>query len=206
MTICRKLSVEIAEEKTVMASETVTFLGMMLNGKQLVITVPEEKKCKALNWLNYMISKRTVRVKEMERRAGLLNFINKAVVPGRTFTRRMYAKFTKTRDQKDLKSYHHMNVDTEFKQDCMMWIQFLKSAETSSIARPYWDIETPLSTATRINFTSDASASEILGFGSFYDGRWLYSRWEKGFISKVKPSIGFLKLYALCMGIFYLDR
>ena len=41
-----------------------------------------------------MVDKKKATVKELQCLCGYLNFIGKAVFPGRTFTRRMYAKFS----------------------------------------------------------------------------------------------------------------
>ena len=43
---------------------------------------------------------------------------------------------------------------------------------------------------------------EEKGFGAIYGKFWTFSRWEPGFIKNKRPSIAFLELYALCIGIF----
>ena len=35
-----------------------------------------------------------------------------------------------------------------------------------------------------------------------FDSAWLFGRWEPVFVAECKPSIEFLELYALCMGVF----
>ena len=94
LSICKRLGVHVAKEKTEWATQKITFLGMLLDGQRFRITVPQEKRRKALTWLNLMLDKKKAKVKELERLAGLLNFLNRAIVPGRVFTRRMYAKFS----------------------------------------------------------------------------------------------------------------
>ena len=203
ISICKKLGVSIAHEKTVMATPKITFLGIQMDRERLVLTVPDDKKREALNRPNFLLARRTVTVKQMESLAGLLNFINKVIVPGRVFTRRMYAKFTNLQETKELKKFHHISLDQEFKQDCKMWVRFLINSNDEAIARPYTDIITPLSLDFKmLNFTSDTSANELLGFGSFFNGRWFYGKWESGFIGKYQPSIQFLELYAFCLGTF----
>ena len=56
--------------------------------------------------------------------------------------------------------------------------------------------------AEKVSFYSDASASEILGFGCIFNQEWFSMQWEDNFIRKNTPSIQFLELYALCVGIF----
>ena len=168
-----------------------------------MINVPEEKKIKALNNLEKMIAKRTATVDEMEKLAGLLNFLSKAIVPGRAFTRRMYAKFTKTVEEKNLRKYHHVTLDSEYKADCEMWAWFLReSCESNfSIARPFVDFDNILK-AQEIYCYSDAAKQEGLGFGCILNSDWLAYTWEPGFITTYDPSIEFLELFAVCVGVF----
>ena len=51
------------------------------------------KKIKAIEALSTVISKRRVTVHQVQKLTGLLNFLNRAMIPGHTFTRRMYSKF-----------------------------------------------------------------------------------------------------------------
>ena len=62
--------------------------------------------------------------------------------------------------------------------------------------RPFvdWNLE---ETSEELNFYSDASASEILGFGAVFNESWIFGQWEPGFIRKYKPSIEYLELFAL---------
>ena len=117
---------------------------------------------------------------------GFLNFLNRAIVPGRAFMRRMYAKFTGL--DKKLKPHHHIKVDTEFKSDCKMWLQFL-SYDVSMVSRPYVDLSVPCETAENLKFTSDATANEVLGFGTIFDNQWTFGRWEDGFINSMNHQL-----------------
>ena len=198
--LCNKIGVPVALEKTEWATKIIVFLGLLLDGSKFVVAIPEDKRIKALNWIQSMISRHKSTVKELEKLTGLLNFLNRAVFPGCAFTRRMYAKFT--RQTKDLKSHHHVTLDKEFKDDCRMWQSFLTDLNTYSVARPFIDHRLPEETAEQLFFFSDASANPDLGFRCIFGKSWLFSRWEKNFIQEKNPSIGFFELYALCMGVF----
>ena len=85
-------------------------------------------------------------IKELESFTGHLNFINKSVVPGRTYTRRMYTKYSgenffNSKGEK-LKPYHHVKLDREFKEDCKMWEIFLK--DPLEVNRPFIDLSVTL--------------------------------------------------------------
>ena len=194
-------------EKTEVASELMVFLGILLDGRNFLLTVPEEKRTKATSWLAKFIDSKKATVKELEKLAGLLNFLSRAIVPGTAFTRRMYTKFSNTGIMEKLKPYHHIRLGSEFKQDCQVWLQFLQLNIKNSVSRPYIDVFTPAETANQIMFHSDATANPNLGFEAIFEHTYLYNKWEPGFVLKENPNIEFLELYALCMGVFvWADR
>ena len=168
------------------------FLGILLDGNKFLLTIPEDKRLKALNMLDLMITKRKAKVKEMEQLTGYLNFLNKAIVPGRAFTRRMYAKFSATKQV--LRAYHHVTLDREFKEDCRIWKTFLETNAHQLISRPFIDLEVSLN-ARELRFYTDASAKLTLGFGCIFNNEWIYKQWENSFIHEENPSIEFLELY-----------
>ena len=142
-------------------------------------------------------------MKELQNLSGYLNFLHKAIVPGRTFTRRMYAKFSGkkflNKKGEPLRQYHHVSLDAEFRNDCAMWEEFLIHEEI--VNRPFIDLNHTL-VATKVGLYSDASANPELGFGAIFRGKsWIFGKWEKGFIEKENPGIAYLELYGLCAGI-----
>ena len=71
----------------------------------------------------------------------------------------------------------------------------------SSVARPFVDVNKTIE-ATTLNFAMDASRNHVFGFGCVYDLEWTGGQWKPGFIEECQPSIQFLELYAVCVGIF----
>ena len=200
--ICQEIGVPIANKKTVWGCEIITFLGIVLNGKFRRFEIPEEKRLRALNLLQNVSEKRSAKVEILERLSGFLNFLNKAIFPGRAFTRRMYAKFTGIIEGKtNLRKFHHVRLDEEFKQDCKMWIQFLDSNHISTVYRPFLDVKN-LDSAFPITMYSDAAKAEGLGFGCLMDTSYTYGKWNKNFLREKNPSINYLELYAVCIGVF----
>ena len=92
--LCQELRVPVAFEKTEWAGTLVVFLGILLDWVNLVLSLPVEKKNKALNLLNNILSKKRATVKQIQVLTGYLNFLTKAIFAGRTFTPRMYAKIS----------------------------------------------------------------------------------------------------------------
>ena len=174
--LCSRLNVPVSEEKTELAADKMVLLGILLDGANRVLVVPEEKRTKALNILNWVISKRSLTIKQLQRLTGILNFLNRAVFAGRPFTRRMYSKFSNLRDKngKPLSHYHHIRLDSEFKSDCQVWITFLKNCEKTLLCRPFIDIY-GIDSANQTTFYSDASKNFRLGLGAYFRGEWVFA-------------------------------
>ena len=49
--VCTVIGVPISAEKTVWAMRVIVFLGMLLNGETFTLSIPEEKRLKAVNLL-----------------------------------------------------------------------------------------------------------------------------------------------------------
>lgn len=187
----------ISNEKTEQPTQQIVFLGIQLNTNQQQISVPKEKCDRALTDLDNVINSRKITVLQLQQLTGLLNFIGRAVVPGRAFTRRMYNKFS---DPK-LKQHYHINVDRELRQDCLVWRTFLSL--TARVQRPFVDFTEEL-TADELNWYTDSSKNNQLGFGCYFSGRYAYGRWEdseENFINKYNPSINFLELYGIVVSV-----
>ena len=198
--LCGQLGVPVALDKTEWATQRIVFLGILLDGVNFRMVIPEDKRVHAVNLIKMMLSKKKATIKEMEHLAGLLNFLNRAIYPGRAFTRRMYAKFAV--QSVKLRKYHHVNLDQEFKSDCKVWEQFLDNHQDVTIARLFIDVFQPKETAVKLQMYSDASVNENLGLGCIFNKSWLFMQWEPDFIKTHNPSIQFLELYALCIGVF----
>ena len=79
-------------EKTEWTSSVMVFLGILINGKTHTLSIPENKRLKALDLINYALMKKKVTIKFVQKLTGTLNFINRAIVPRRAFTKGMYDK------------------------------------------------------------------------------------------------------------------
>ena len=205
--ICEQINFPVAEDKTEWASPMVIFLGMLLDGLRQVIAVPENKRSKALTAVSEMVQKSKTTVKDVQSLAGLLNFLTRTIVPGRVFTQRMYSKYAtimtpdgKKLDSCHLKPHQHIKVDAEFRADCQVWKIFLQ--DPYQFARPFVDFKKSTFSAQDLNFQTDASKNALLGFGCRFGKEWAFGQWEPGFIRKHDPSIAYLELFALCVGVF----
>ena len=161
-------------------------------------------------------------VKELQQLCGYLNFLTQAIFPGRMFTCRMYSKYSNIaklpglkchrhvipiQSKPRLRQHHHICLDKEFRLDCEVWQHFLNINSATVINRPMIDLTEPPQSAAELFFYSDASASEALGFGCVMKNtNWICAQWELGFITQHRPSIEYLKLFAVCAGVLTWER
>ena len=198
--VCSELGVPISAEKTVWAMRLLTLLGVLLDGEFFRLSIPEEKHLKAINLLQNVVTSHKVTVKQVQQLAGVLNFLCRVIFTGRAFTRRMYAKYSGLVENTQLKPYHHVKVDLEFKFDCRVWLNFLDREMVSTVSRPYLDL-TDDSNVVQLEFYSDASLCDDLGFGAGYDREWTYGQWPVGFVKKYSPSIEIVELFGLAVAV-----
>ena len=202
MRVCNFVGVPVASDKTVRATTRIIFLGILLDGESEILSVPMDKRLRAINMLLLVSQKRKETVKNLQRLAGYLNFLNKAIFPGRAFTRRMYAKFDSTVETRKLKQFHHVSLDSEFKQDCKVWLSFLEKENRLVVCKPMVDLSREL-IAQELDFTTDASSGlKHGGFGGFFAPNWFCGRWETQFLIEKSPSINYLELAALTFAVF----
>ena len=93
LNLCEELGVPVAMEKTEWACIRIVFLGILLDGEFMILAIPEDKRIKAINLLNTFLMKKKSMVKDLQALCGYLNFLTKAIYPGRAFMRRMYSKY-----------------------------------------------------------------------------------------------------------------
>ena len=198
--ICEFIRFPVSLEKTEWATDSIVFLGIIIDGKNRLLIVPEEKRITAFNMIQEVVNKRKAMIGKLPQLAGLLNFIHKAVFPGRAFTCRMYSKFAFIVDNEGrlLKQHHHVKLDEEFKLDCNVWLQFLQAG--NKVARPWLDFSKDLS-ARKLHFYTDASLNCNYGIGCIFNTEWMYGKWEENFIRDKEPSIEYTELFALVTGI-----
>ena len=145
--------------------------------------------------ITFVLNKKNnkITILQLQKICGFLNFIGRAVLPGRAFTRRLYRHI----DPK-LKQHHHIRISGEMRADLMVWQEFLR--HPSVYCRSFTDFSTEWNSKD-LNFYTDASKNPFLGFGGKYDSHWFYSRWNSKFVIDKDPSIEFLELFAVTAGI-----
>ena len=198
--ICELIHMPVSVEKTFWSSEVLVFLGLLIDCINKRIAIPMDKITKGRNMILLVISlekkkksRRKITVLQLQRICGFLNFLGRAIVPGRAFTRHLYTKISGK-----LKPHHHIRIDNEMLLDLKLWDSFLQ--QPSAYLRPFMDFSVILQVED-IGFYMDASKNFSLGFGGICKEHfWMQVRWPEYF-KQLDPSIQYLELYAQTAGI-----
>ena len=91
--ICKLINFPVSMEKTFWATTNLTFLGLLIDTVKQTVSIPVEKISKALSLIQEILAKKSKKVTlaQLQKICGFLNFLGKCVIPGRAFTRRLYA-------------------------------------------------------------------------------------------------------------------
>ena len=189
--VCQQINFLVSLEKTFCATTLLTFLRMLIDTVNQTVSILSDKILKAKDLIGHVLTKRSMTVKQLQKICGFLNFLGRAIVPERAFTRRMYMKL---QGPADLKPHHHIKVTKDIKQDLLMWNDFIH--HPSVYCRGFMDFSEIL-TANDILMFSDASKNPELGMGGICNNFWMYQQWNKSFVVENDPSIEFLELYAV---------
>ena len=199
--ICQEINLPVAPEKTFWGTTRLVFLGLLIDTVLQMVCVPLEKIQKLKRLIAYFLHKenKKVTLREMQSLCGHLNFLCRSVVPGRAFLRRLYFSTSGIK-----KANHHIYLKRYIKEDLLLWLHFLDHPQAYS--RPFLDF-TSLLTAQDITFYTDASLNKNFGAGGYCGRNWFVLRWNPKFITQCRPSISYLELYALTVGILlYTDQ
>ena len=188
--VCRRINFPISLDKTFWGSTRIVFLGLLIDTVTQRVCIPLDKLQTAKNLINTAIIKRKLTLEQLQQITGFLNFLGKAVVPGRAFTRRLYAHQTLVN-----RKHHHIPVNREMKLDLKCWLAFLEMDEVCS--RPFFHFQE----STPVDMSTDASRNAYLGAGGTFNGQWFILQWDELFMLENEPSINYLELYAVTIGI-----
>ena len=143
-----------------------TFLGLELDTKAMVIRLPSDKLLKIRNRLAEVQHKKKLTLQELQSLIGLLNFACAVVVPGRPFLRRII-DLTKGLS----KPHHRRRLNKEARADIEAWEIFIRHFNGISVF-----LDDDWQTSETITLYTDASG---LGFGGIFGMKWFSESWEQ---------------------------
>ena len=119
--VCETIRLPINFDKTCWGTTRIIFLGLLIDTVQQMVFLPKEKIIKGHEIINGILYKKNkkITIKELQKLCGFLNFLSRAIVLGRAFTRRLYAHGT-TKQGTVLMPHHHIKVNQEMRLDLEM--------------------------------------------------------------------------------------
>jgi len=184
--LCQHLGIPLATDKTEGPTTVIKFLGLLIDTVRMQVRVPQEKITKTQVLLDNLISYRKVSLRCMQSIIGSLNFLCRAIRPGRVFIQRMVALTRGVR-----KPYYKLRITKGVKLDAIMWKHFLSEFNgTAAFLSTAW-----CDNAT-LHFYTDASIT--LGYGAYFNGQWFRGKWPK---QTHNWSIAVCELFPIVLGI-----
>lgn len=189
---CGKMGVPVADEKTEGPQTIIIFLGFELDSILMEVRIPKDKIMKLQSLIEEILHKSSITLEVMQSLLGSLNFMCRAIVPGRPFCRRL---INATRGI--TKPYHHIRSSKAMRLDLQTWLTFFKSFNGVSVFHDrFW-----LSNADLCLFT-DSSASYGKGFGAYFQGKWTYGLWPaEWFHHGITDDITVLELFPIFVAL-----
>ena len=206
--VCADINFPVSMEKTIWGETWVIFLGLLIDRRRRLICLPKEKILRVQKLIQVILGNKRSKatVHQMQQLCGFFNFLGKSILPGRAFTRRLYAVigFENTamknsgQGARALKKHHHVKLSKENTLDLEAWKFFLH--HPTAYCRDFMDFS-KIWSAEEIEFFTDSSKNPELGYGGWCQKSWFARCWDAGFIEKCNPSIAYLELYAVTVGI-----
>ena len=160
------IGVPLADDKSVAPCKRLVYLGLEIDVINMCIRLPPEKikRCKQL--ILTLMSRKKVRLKEIQSLCGLLQFACRAIIPGRPFLRRLYDATKGIENPK-----YFIRVSAHMKKDLAVWLTFLSNynGRTMLLSQMF---STP-------DYTIITDASKSFGFGAICGNLWLCGEWPQ---------------------------
>ena len=159
--LCDEINVPIAHHKTEGPSTELVFLGIHIDTKNQIVSIPTEKITQYSAMITSVLQCSSITLRELRSLTGKLAFVCRIIPPGRCFLRRLY----------DLtightSPYAKINLSTEAQQDLLLWKSFLHSYNAKEYFSPRKEF-----TSEKDSIFTDASTT---GYGATYGGNFLY--------------------------------
>ena len=170
MQCCTQLGVPLAMHKTMNLTPCLTFLGIVINIVVNQLRLPEDKLARLRELLTTWGDRKAYTRRELESLTGTLNHACKAVLPGRSFLRRMLNLLKSPHAQNTRKRpTQQIRLNRDFRSDLQWWRVFAERWNGTAIST--LEQENPHS-----QLTSDASGK--WGCGSWSGTSWFQLKWD----------------------------
>ena len=143
------------DEKTVGPAQHLSFLGLEIDTLTQTVCVPHDKVLATSALIGQALSKKKISLQSIQSLVGLLNFLCKAIPPGRTFLRRLIRLHSGLR-----RPHHKVHISTGAWLDLVTWLDFLSNFNGISVfPASEWESNDTVSLFT--------NASASIGYGTY---------------------------------------
>ena len=163
--LCIDLGIPLAQKKLEGPTHCLMFLGIEIDTRLSVARLPRDKLTRIKSELHHWLKKRRATKRQILSLVGLLQHVSKVVVPGRTFTARMYSKAARVK-----KLHYFIKLDSTFRSDLHWWHTFISTWNGRSFLHVV-NQQVP----TDCCIYTDASGS--WGCGGFFREKWFQFAW-----------------------------
>ena len=193
--MCKEINMPVSNKKTHWETDCTVFLGFLVDSKNGFVLIPLEKINKANDLLTefLQLGKKKETVHHLQQLCGFLNLLCRCVVPGRAFTRWLYAPM-----KHNMKPHHHIKLTGELKMDLRVWQHFI--THPTIFCHPFTDFRVE-STIKLLDLYTDASENFKLSCRGCFKNKWFFIRWDEAFMCEHEPSIEYLELYAVTVAV-----
>lgn len=137
------LGIPVKPSKIVWPCQKIEFLGLWLDFRSLQVSASPERITSILGLLEEVLSRKSVLFRKLEKLVGKLSFVSQIISGGRTFLRRIYDSYPKSRCGKVV-------ITPAIRADLLWWKRFLPIWNGNAYMHPSF-------ARPRFSFTSDAS-------------------------------------------------
>lgn len=187
--LCQDIGIPLSHKKTVYPTQKLVFLGICINSRDHLLSLPLDKAEKALAQLRSFLGKSSPRVGEWQEMLGKLCHLTQVVFAGRPYLSSLYGSLA------GILSKHRsrrQRISQEAREDLQVWEHFL-AVLTPSKTFGMFD------KSSRVGpLYTDAAAK--MGYGAVFGIKWFAGVWPHGQWSKLNICV--LELYPIYAAIF----
>ena len=194
LALLRELGFSIAWEKVEGPSQTITFLGVVIDSVNDLLLLPQQKLCEFEELVKELLGKKRISLKKLQSLAGKLNWASSVVRGGRTYLRRILDMM------KPLKhSRHKLIISREMRLDLEWWSSYLRVCNGRKVIKY----------ASTVHFVYVDACDD--GGACFYNGDWQYINWKVDYPEMCYAHINIKEAFMVVMavrrwGIFWSDH
>ena len=188
LALCNHIGIPLAPEKNMWSSNNSFFCRYWSEAR-----LPTEKITKCVQSISDFLTRKKVKLKELQSLIGLLNFACSVITPGRAFLRRLIDLTCGATLQ-----HHFIRLRQDTKEDLRVWLSFLSNFNGKSFF-----LDENWCNSTKLNWFTDASGS--IGFGAIFGSEWRYGKWPNQWLHRHIATLEFYQLFLVyaCGGTKY---